>query len=114
MSWFILLLLGAIWGASYMFIKVGGAEIPPFTFVEVRTLVAAITLMVVLQLRGEKALWRTDWPYWYSQCAAFQYCQRQLRFHPRKCRCQRSAWYHEGCQLKHIAYHSLGSVDLPL
>lgn len=54
MSWFILLLLGAIWGASYMFIKIGGAEIPPFTFVEIRTLVAAITLFLVLQLRGEK------------------------------------------------------------
>ena len=54
MSWFNLLLLGAIWGASYMFIKIGGAEIPPFTFVEIRTLVAAIVLMVVLQMRGEK------------------------------------------------------------
>ncbi len=53
MSWAILLLLGAIWGASYMFIKIGGAEIPPFTFVEVRTLVAALALMGVLWLRKE-------------------------------------------------------------
>jgi drug/metabolite transporter (DMT)-like permease len=53
MSYFILLLLGAIWGASYMFIKVGGAEIPPFTFVEIRTLVAALTLAIVLLLRHE-------------------------------------------------------------
>ena len=53
MSWAILLLLGAIWGASYMFIKIGGAEIPPFTFVEVRTLIAAIALMLVLALRKE-------------------------------------------------------------
>jgi drug/metabolite transporter (DMT)-like permease len=52
-AWFILLLLGAIWGASYMFIKVGGAEIPPFTFVEVRTLIAALALLVVLALRRE-------------------------------------------------------------
>lgn len=52
-AWFILILLGAIWGASYMFIKVGGAEIPPFTFVEVRTLVAAVALFAVLVLRKE-------------------------------------------------------------
>ena len=61
-AWFILLLLGAIWGASYMFIKVGGAEIPPFTFVEVRTLVAAVALLLVLALRRE-AIPRT-WRAW--------------------------------------------------
>jgi drug/metabolite transporter (DMT)-like permease len=53
MSWVILFLLGAIWGASYMFIKVGGAEIPTFTFVAGRTLIAAIALFIVLRLRGE-------------------------------------------------------------
>jgi len=53
MAWAILMLLGAIWGASYMFIKIGGAEIPPFTFVEARTLIAAIALAVVLVLRQE-------------------------------------------------------------
>ncbi len=52
-AWFVLILLGAIWGASYMFIKVGGAEIPPFTFVEVRTLIAAVALFAVLVLRKE-------------------------------------------------------------
>lgn len=54
MTWFVLLLLGAIWGASYFFIKVGGEEIPPFTFVEVRVLVAAIALFIVLRMRSEK------------------------------------------------------------
>lgn len=52
-AWFILLLLGAIWGASYLFIKVGGAEIPPFTFVAGRTIMAALALMIVLALRKE-------------------------------------------------------------
>jgi drug/metabolite transporter (DMT)-like permease len=52
-AWFILVLLGAIWGASYYFIKVGGAEIPAFTFVEGRTLIAACALIVVLVLRKE-------------------------------------------------------------
>ncbi len=53
MVWLILILLGAIWGASYMFIKVGGAEIPPFTFVEGRALIAALALFLALRLRGE-------------------------------------------------------------
>lgn len=52
-DWFILLLLGAIWGASYFFIKVGGAEIPPFTFVAGRTLIAAVALIVLLIVRRE-------------------------------------------------------------
>lgn len=52
-AWFILFLLGAIWGASYLFIKVGGAEIPPFTFVEGRALTAALALFLVMRWRGE-------------------------------------------------------------
>lgn len=53
-AWFVLLLLGAIWGSSYLFIKVGGAEIPPFTFVEGRTLIASLALLVVLFLQKER------------------------------------------------------------
>jgi len=53
MSWLILITLGTIWGASYLFIKVGGAEIPPFTFVEGRTLIAALALLVAMRWRGE-------------------------------------------------------------
>jgi drug/metabolite transporter (DMT)-like permease len=52
-AWFVLFLLGAIWGASYLFIKVGVAEIPPFTFVEVRTLLATLVLLIALRIRGE-------------------------------------------------------------
>lgn len=54
MSWFILILLGAIWGASYLFIAVGVKEIPPFTFVEGRALIAAIVLFVAMRWRGER------------------------------------------------------------
>jgi drug/metabolite transporter (DMT)-like permease len=62
MSWFVLLLLGAIWGASYLFIKVGVAEIPPFTFVAGRTLIAGLALVAVLALRRESLpRTRRDW-----------------------------------------------------
>ncbi len=52
-AWLILFLLGAIWGASYLFIKVGVETIPPITFVEGRTLLATLALLVVLQIRKE-------------------------------------------------------------
>ncbi|MBI5303901.1 MAG: EamA family transporter [Chloroflexi bacterium] len=63
-AWFILFLLGAIWGASFLFIKVGVAEIPPFTFVLGRTLIAATVLFGVMRFRREafprtRALWTT-------------------------------------------------------
>ena len=54
MSWIVLLLLGAIWGASYLLIKIGGAEIPPFTFVEGRMLIAALALFAVMAIRKER------------------------------------------------------------
>ncbi|MBI4787573.1 MAG: DMT family transporter [Chloroflexi bacterium] len=53
MAWIVLLLLGAIWGASYLFIKVGVADIPPFTFVLGRTLIAALALFAVVAIRRE-------------------------------------------------------------
>jgi len=52
-AWFVLILLGAIWGSSYMFIKIGVAEIPPFTFVFGRTAMAALALLITMRARGE-------------------------------------------------------------
>ena len=43
----VLLALGAIWGASFMFIKVGGREIGPFALVEMRLGLAAITMLLI-------------------------------------------------------------------
>lgn len=53
LAWFVLFVLGAIWGASYMFIKVGVSEIPPFSFVEGRLLIASLALIAVIRWRGE-------------------------------------------------------------
>jgi drug/metabolite transporter (DMT)-like permease len=48
----LLLALGAAWGASYLFIKVGIGEIPPFTFVALRLLLGAIIMLVLLRVLG--------------------------------------------------------------
>lgn len=48
----LLALLATLWGASYTFIKLGVATIPPITFIAARTLIAALILLAVLRLRG--------------------------------------------------------------
>jgi drug/metabolite transporter (DMT)-like permease len=47
----ILLALGAIWGASYLFFALGVRTIPPFTFVAGRLLIAAALLGLFRRLR---------------------------------------------------------------
>ncbi len=51
-AWFLLLLLASLWGASFIFSKVAVAEIPPFTLVLARVLLAALTLHVVCFITG--------------------------------------------------------------
>ena len=48
MNLFWLFLLGAIWGSSYLFIKVAVAEVPPLTLVAGRLVLAAAILWVIL------------------------------------------------------------------
>jgi drug/metabolite transporter (DMT)-like permease len=48
----LLLLLATLWGASYTFIKLGVATIPPTTLIAARTLVAVLLLLVVMRARG--------------------------------------------------------------
>lgn len=59
---FMLLLLGTIWGASYMFIKVSVAEITPLSFVALRTGLGGGLLAAFLLLRRRgfpsRELWR--------------------------------------------------------
>lgn len=45
--------LGAIWGASFMFIKVGSTELQPFALVEMRLGLAALVLLVVVSTQRD-------------------------------------------------------------
>jgi drug/metabolite transporter (DMT)-like permease len=59
----LLLALATLWGASYTFIKLGVATIPPVTLIAARTLIAGTILLVVLRSRGlslprDFATWR--------------------------------------------------------
>jgi len=49
-----LFLLGLIWGASFMFIKVALPTVPPFTIVFVRTALAGLVLYAVVRFRGSR------------------------------------------------------------
>lgn len=59
----LLLSLATLWGASYTFIKIGVATIPPVTLIAARTLLAGGVLLTVMRMRGIKmpsdiAVWR--------------------------------------------------------
>lgn len=56
------MLLGIIWGASFMFIKVGVAEIGSFAFPWLRVLIGAVVLYLVIRLRGKQI--PSDWRTW--------------------------------------------------
>jgi drug/metabolite transporter (DMT)-like permease len=58
----LLLLLATLWGASYSFIKVGVATIPPITLIAGRTLIAGLLLLAIMHWRGvtmptDRATW---------------------------------------------------------
>ena len=59
----LLFALATLWGASYTFIKLGVATIPPFTFIAARTLIAGTILFAIIRSRGlsmpsDIATWR--------------------------------------------------------
>ena len=59
----LLLVLATLWGASYTFIKLGVATIPPVTLIAARTLIAGAVLVAVIRSRGlalprDGATWR--------------------------------------------------------
>lgn len=47
-DWALLVLLSLIWGGSFLFIGVAVKELPPFTIVAARVVVAALALLIVL------------------------------------------------------------------
>lgn len=50
----VLLLLGAVWGTSFLFIKIAVAELPPETLVAARLVIASLILLVVLYASGQR------------------------------------------------------------
>ena len=48
---FLITLLGALWGSSYLFIKIGVGELPPSVFTAARTLIAGLLLTAILVAR---------------------------------------------------------------
>jgi drug/metabolite transporter (DMT)-like permease len=56
------LALGIIWGATWLFIKIGLADVPPFTFAAIRFFIAAAPLLVLLRVRRTRLpRKRHDW-----------------------------------------------------
>jgi drug/metabolite transporter (DMT)-like permease len=61
-DWARLLTLALIWGSSFLFYKLLGAELPPFTAVFGRLSLGVLGLIAILRLRGTKiALPRAEW-----------------------------------------------------
>jgi drug/metabolite transporter (DMT)-like permease len=61
-----LLLLGAIWGGSFLLIKLSVVDIPPATLVAMRLILASLLLLGVLKLQRlrlptDQAIWRHLW-----------------------------------------------------
>src|SRR5258707_3394041 len=59
----LLALLAIVWGASYAFIRLGVATIPPVTLIAARTLIGGALLFAILTARGiamprDVAAWR--------------------------------------------------------
>lgn len=59
----LLLLLSAIWGASFLFIKIGVSEIGPITFSMLRVLIGSLVLLAIVSTRRRRermdaAMWR--------------------------------------------------------
>jgi drug/metabolite transporter (DMT)-like permease len=52
-------LLALIWGSSFLFIRIGVEQLPPFQLVFIRTGIAAVGLTLVVYLRGKRL--PTDW-----------------------------------------------------
>jgi drug/metabolite transporter (DMT)-like permease len=59
-AWLGFWVLALIWGSSYLFIRIGVEQVPPFQLVFIRTAIAAVGLTAVAYARGKRL--PTDWP----------------------------------------------------
>ena len=50
----LLVVLAALWGSSYLAIKIAVATIPPITLIAARVSIAAAVLLLVLRIRGDR------------------------------------------------------------
>ena len=53
-AWAGFCILALIWGSSFLFIRIGVEQLPPFQLVFIRTAIAAVGLNVVVLLRGKR------------------------------------------------------------
>jgi drug/metabolite transporter (DMT)-like permease len=58
-AWGSFWLLALIWGSSFLFIRIGVEQLPPFQLVFARTAIAAVGFHIVIALRGKRI--PTDW-----------------------------------------------------
>jgi len=58
---FLLVVLGAIWGASFLFIRIGAPALGPVPMVELRLLIAAAALLVLSAARHQTVLRPERW-----------------------------------------------------
>lgn len=56
-----LVLLAALWGGSFLFMRVAVPELGAFALIALRLALAALVLLPVLLLRGGLPLWRQHW-----------------------------------------------------
>lgn len=56
-----LCLLAAVWGASFLFMRLGAAEFGPFALVGLRVLGASLVLLPLMAWQGEAAVLRQHW-----------------------------------------------------
>lgn len=53
-DWLLLLLLSMLWGSSFYFVEIALRDLPPLLIVAGRLAIAALTLNLILYLRGER------------------------------------------------------------
>ena len=62
LEWAMLLALSVLWGGSFFFNGIAVRELPVVTIVTLRVLLGALTLLLILKIRGEKL--PSGWPVW--------------------------------------------------